>query len=87
MATRCWTALEAFGFEKEQFNVGSLYRSLRKMEREGAVSSGWEEGGTGPRRRVYQITETGKEQLAQWIRMLTQRKRRIESLLARYETK
>ncbi len=76
-----------FGFSQEELNVSTLYRTLRKMEKEGLVSSLWEEGGQGPRRRVYEITEAGKKNLDQWAGILTIRKARIEKLLLKYEEK
>lgn len=79
--------LEYFGFSQDELNVSTLYRTLRKMEQEGLVSSLWEEGGQGPRRRVYEITESGKRNLGQWIKILEIRKARIEKLILKYEDK
>jgi DNA-binding PadR family transcriptional regulator len=79
--------LEYFGFSQEELNVSTLYRTLRKMEKGGLVSSIWEEGGQGPRRRVYEITESGKRNLEQWIKILEIRKARIEKLILKYENK
>lgn len=77
--------LEDFGFSKQELNVSTLYRTLRKMEKDELVSSLWEEGGQGPRRRVYVITETGRKHLDQWIKILKIRKARIEKLIEKYE--
>jgi poly-beta-hydroxybutyrate-responsive repressor len=79
--------LEYFGFSQDELNVSTLYRTLRKMEKEGLVSSLWEEGGQGPRRRVYEITDSGKRNLEQWIKILEIRKARIEKLILKYEDK
>lgn len=79
--------LEYFGFSQEDLNVSTLYRTLRKMEKENLVLSSWEEGGPGPKRRVYEITDEGRENLDQWIRILEIRKARIERLIGRYEEK
>lgn len=79
--------LEDFGFSQEELNVSTLYRTLRKMEKENLVSSFWEEGGPGPRRRVYEITDRGKENLDQWVSILEIRKARIEKLISRYNVK
>ena len=77
--------LEYFGFSQDELNVSTLYRTLRKMEKENLVSSFWEEGGPGPRRRVYEIKEGGRKNLAQWIDVLEIRKSRIEKLIKKYE--
>lgn len=76
--------LEYFGFPAEDLNISTLYRTLRKMEKEGMVTSEWEAGGQGPKRRIYVITEDGKKDLDQWIRILTERRKRIEKLIHRY---
>ena len=41
--------LTHFGFSKEESNIGSLYRTLRKMEKDKYVTSNWQEGGQGPK--------------------------------------
>jgi poly-beta-hydroxybutyrate-responsive repressor len=79
--------LEYFGFSQDELNVSTLYRTLRKMEKEELVSSLWEEGGPGPKRRVYEITESGKKELAQWIKILEFRKKRIDKLIGKYDEK
>jgi DNA-binding PadR family transcriptional regulator len=40
---------------------GTVYPVLRRLEREGALSSEWETApGPGPRRRVYALTASGE---------------------------
>ncbi len=77
--------LEPFGFAEEELNISTLYRTLRKMEKRGSVTSLWERGGPGPKRRVYEITEEGRKELNEWVRILRLRKSRIEILIARYD--
>lgn len=77
--------LSQFGFTSEDMNIGSLYRSLRKLEDQTLVSSVWEEATGGPKRRVYTITEQGKLELHNWIPILKERKIRIEQLIETYE--
>ena len=48
----------------------TVYRTLRQMEREGLVVSGWETGAAGPARRTYTITATGEQFLGQWAEAL-----------------
>ena len=60
---------EEFGFE--QINPGSVYRTLRQMEKEGLCSSEWdvqadEEEGSPPPRRMYAITDEGEAYLEAW---------------------
>ena len=51
----------ALDFDFEHIIAGTLYRTLRQMEKEGLCKSEWEtsEGG-GPARRIYYITEAGQ---------------------------
>lgn len=77
--------LASFGFSEDDLNVSTLYRTLRKMESEGYVTSSWEEGSQGPKRRVYEITIDGRSELDQWIKILKVRKSRIESLISKYD--
>lgn len=79
--------LEDFGFSSQDLNVSTLYRTLRKMEKEDLVTSLWEESGLGPKKRVYKITQAGKDDLDNWIDALKIRKSRIENLIRSYEEK
>ena len=55
---------EEFGFE--QISAGTLYRSLRRTEKEGLSKSEWETSEGGAARRMYSITEDGESYLAAW---------------------
>jgi PadR family transcriptional regulator PadR len=46
---------------------GAFYRLLRGLENDRAVSSSWQTPQAGPARRVYAITEDGREQLDGWV--------------------
>ena len=56
--------LEEFGFE--QINSGTLYGTLRKMEKEGLCKSEWETSTSGPPCRVYSVTNDGEAYLTSW---------------------
>jgi poly-beta-hydroxybutyrate-responsive repressor len=49
----------AFGFEA--MNPGTLYRTLRQMEKEGIVESSWETSRGGPARRMYTPSRTRED--------------------------
>jgi poly-beta-hydroxybutyrate-responsive repressor len=53
--------LEEFRFE--QINPGTLYGTLRKMEKEGHCKSEWDTSSSGPPRRVYSVTNDGEAYL------------------------
>lgn len=62
-------------------DVGGLYRSLRRLEEDGAVVSRWCDEATGPRRREYELTQQGVELAQQWLDTLRTRQRLDELLV------
>jgi poly-beta-hydroxybutyrate-responsive repressor len=58
--------IQAFGFIEGQAPPGMMYRHLRQLEEDGLVMSEWKTEGSGPAKRVYQITEDGKQILSVW---------------------
>jgi PadR family transcriptional regulator, regulatory protein PadR len=47
-------------------STGTLYRTLRQMEKEGLCESEWETCEGGPPLRTYSGTDAGKEYPAAW---------------------
>lgn len=45
---------------------GTLYPTLYRLEKSGAVKAHWDDGdgSKGPRRRIYRLTQKGKRELA-----------------------
>jgi len=72
----------AFGFEA--MNPGTLYRTLRQMEKDGIVESSWETSKGGPARRMYSITDAGVDYLDFWARSLEQYQRTMDSFFRLY---
>ena len=72
----------AFGFEA--MNPGTLYRTLRQMEKNGVVKSKWETSKGGPARRVYSITEAGEAYLEFWAEALEQYRRNMDAFFRLY---
>src|SRR5919202_1322530 len=72
----------AFGFEA--MNPGTLYRTLRQMEKEGVVESKWETSKGGPARRVYSITDAGEAYLDFWAEALEQYRRNVDTFFRLY---
>jgi PadR family transcriptional regulator PadR len=62
--------LTVLGFEAT--NPGTMYRTLRHMEKNGVVKSEWETTKGGPARRVYSITQAGEAYLDLWANSLKQ---------------
>jgi PadR family transcriptional regulator, regulatory protein PadR len=72
----------AFGFEA--MNPGTLYRTLRQMEKDGVVESKWETSRGGPARRMYTITDAGEAYLDFWADALEQYRRNMDSFFRLY---
>ncbi|MGH3087209.1 MAG: poly-beta-hydroxybutyrate-responsive repressor [Rubrobacteraceae bacterium] len=71
-----------FGFEA--MNPGTLYRTLRQMEKDGIVESTWETSKGGPARRMYSITDAGKTYLDFWAKSLEQYQRTMDTFFRMY---
>lgn len=76
-------------FEFEQINAGTLYRTLRQMEKEGLCESQWEtsEGGGGSARRMYYITDAGEAYLDTWIQACSGYRRVMDALSQAYASR
>jgi poly-beta-hydroxybutyrate-responsive repressor len=72
----------AFGFEA--MNPGTLYRTLRQMEKDGVVESTWETSKGGPARRMYSITDAGEAYLGFWAEALDQYRRNMDAFFRLY---
>jgi len=70
--------------EGEIVEPGTIYRNLRRLEREGVVLSGWEASESGPARRKYAITENGIKALHEAVLKLEKQKQQIEDFLNEY---
>ncbi|MBI2021913.1 helix-turn-helix transcriptional regulator [Candidatus Daviesbacteria bacterium] len=68
----------------EKVDIGNLYRTLRKMEMKDWIASSWDKNEAGPDRRVYTITEDGKEFLTSAVSSLNQTDKLIHKFLEGY---
>ena len=77
--------LEEFGFE--QIRAGTLYRSLRRTDKEGLSKSEWDTSEGGPARRMYSITEAGESYLAAWAQACEQYQNVMDSFARAYTSR
>lgn len=61
-----------------QFDSGTVYRTLRQLEKSGLVSSFWDTSANGPARRMYSLTQAGELFLGSWIETM----QRYQAVLA-----
>lgn len=63
-------ALNDNALTDSRIEPGALYRTLRRLEENGFVTSTWDVSGGGPARRVYELTPEGEEHLREWLAVL-----------------
>jgi poly-beta-hydroxybutyrate-responsive repressor len=76
--------IQRFGFVEGQAPPGMIYRHLRQLEEEGLVTSQWETKGTGPAKRMYDITDEGREVLAIWIGYMKNQEKNLKNFIKTY---
>ena len=59
-----------------------VYRTLQTLEAAGCVVSQWQPGSGGPHRRMYEITEVGREHLQDWLTVLDRHGRVLQEFVA-----
>lgn len=72
-------------FALSHTDPGGLYRALRAMEREGLVSSFWEDSPSGPPRRTYALTDAGREALDAYAVCVRDVRRALSAFVRRHE--
>jgi PadR family transcriptional regulator PadR len=71
----------------ETVNPGTVYRTLRKMEKDGLCESEWETTASsgGPARRMYSITDAGGAYLELWARSMEQYQQTMDDFFRAYK--
>ncbi len=64
---------------------GTVYRTLRQLERSGFVSSFWDTSASGPARRMYSLTAAGELFLSNWIEVLQNYQRVLQGALVTFD--
>lgn len=67
------------------FDFGTIYRTLRQLERTGLVSSFWDVSPSGPARRMYSLTKAGDTFLSSWVDMLQRYQMVLQSAAEAYK--
>ena len=62
-------------------NTGQIYSSLDRLARDGLVEEVGHEKGSGPEKRLWAITESGRRLLAEWFRKAVLREYRLRDEL------
>jgi poly-beta-hydroxybutyrate-responsive repressor len=65
----------------EKIDSAGIYRTLKKMEEQGLLSSEWDIHDFGATKRIYKITPSGKACLEKWVQTLTDYRSMIETII------
>ncbi len=76
--------LQRFGFVEGQAPPGMIYRHLRQLEQDGLVSSEWDVAGAGPAKRMYTISDEGKEVLGMWVDYMKKQAEKLNAFMDTY---
>jgi poly-beta-hydroxybutyrate-responsive repressor len=71
-------------YKNGEADAATVYRNLRRMDKDGLIKSHWEVGKSGPGRRLYELTLQGEESLKVWANYLAQQKTNLENFLQAY---
>ena|SRR5438477_8425518 len=70
-----------YGFRRAVDEPGVVYKVLRNLEDVGAIHSEWQPQSSGPARRYYEISESGRTLLRQRVQQLKRYVARVQRLL------
>lgn len=62
---------------------GTLYPLLGRLRRDGVVETTWRESSSGPPRRYYHLTASGRQALASFVEEWRRFRTSVDSLLER----
>ena len=69
------------------FDSGTVYRTLRQLEKTGLVSSFWDTSESGPARRMYSLTKAGDLFLSNWIDVLGKYQAVLQKTIENFDDK
>lgn len=65
-----------------EIDTAVVYRTLRTLEDAGCVVSQWQPGSGGPHRRMYRITDVGRQHLQDWLTVLERHAEALQRFVA-----
>jgi len=68
-------------FQEEKLDNAGVYRTLRTFEKRKKVTAVWDVHNSGAPKKIYQITEEGRECLNHWIQTLEDYEKIIHAIL------
>ncbi len=77
--------MQSYGFIEGAAPPGMIYRHLRQMEKDNMVKSEWETKDAGAAKRIYTISNEGKEVLQLWIQLMEGKKLKLNNFIQMYQ--
>jgi len=78
--------IQQYGFIEGQAPPGMIYRHLRRMEEDGLVISRWDTKEAGAAKRMYTITQDGREVLGFWIDYMKAQSKKLMGFVAMFDS-
>ncbi len=78
-------SIEEISQGRHKVKSGTMYTTLRRMERDELLTSDWKKSESGPDSRIYQITKKGKRYLKNWLEMAIERKKMMDNMAEFYK--
>jgi len=76
--------VQAYGFIEGDAPPGMIYRHLRQMEEDNLVQSEWETKEAGAAKRIYTLTDEGREVLSLWIKTMALKADKLNGFVRMY---
>lgn len=76
--------IEEMSYGRHKIKSGTMYTTLRRMEKEKLLTSHWKKSKSGPDKRVYHATKQGKEYLKNYLEIIIERKKMIDRMAEFY---
>jgi PadR family transcriptional regulator, regulatory protein PadR len=77
--------IENISFGMHKIKSGTMYTTLRRMEKEKLLMSTWKKSTSGPDRREYKATKQGEKYLKHYLEMIIERKKIIDEMAKFYK--
>ena len=68
-----------------RLDTAVIYRQLKEMEGQGWITSDWEDSDAGPKKKVYAISQAGRDQLADFQKDIQKSMGNLQRFLTLYE--
>jgi len=76
--------IEEITYGRHKIKSGTMYTTLKRMEKEGLLRSVWKKSESGPDSREYSTTEKGEKYLKRWLEMIIERKKMMDEMVKFY---